>query len=153
MTLQPRTATASRSGEIFLAFGNAGLFTPIPRQKPVIAIYQEDLSTLSHILFLQFFTLRRLLPLEMTSQGKSRRDKYNVPERWLTSFSCGPWIRYYKAALYDLCAAPPLLAPHSSLFCIYYTSLDYLSFFTNSDTVSTCMVCGNISTGWTSFVS
>jgi hypothetical protein len=52
--VQVKIATAAMSPEIFLAFGNTGLFNDCPRCNTVTVTFQKDFSTLSHILFLQF---------------------------------------------------------------------------------------------------
>ena len=77
MTLPFKAPEAWRSGEIFLALRNTGLLTPQSwRCNTVIVIYQKDLSTLPHILFLRIQSLRRYTPLEMTREGDSHRDDY-----------------------------------------------------------------------------
>ena len=62
--MQLRIATAAMSREIFLAFGNTGPFNPCRRCKTVRGNFLRDLSTLSHIRFLCFLSLRCLPPEE-----------------------------------------------------------------------------------------
>ncbi|XOQ31080.1 MAG: hypothetical protein ACFWUL_00760 [Dialister sp.] len=80
MTLLPKIATASRSPEIFLVFGNTGFLSEIRSYNTVIVIFLGDLSTLSHIRFLRLSSPRRLPPLEMTGKGWSHRCDYGIPE-------------------------------------------------------------------------
>ena len=80
MALPPKIATASRSPEIFLVFGNTGFLSEIRSYNTVIVIFLGDLSTLSHIRFLRLSSPRRLPPLEMTGKGWSHRRDYGIPE-------------------------------------------------------------------------
>ena len=75
-----KIATASRSPEIFLVFGNTGFLSEIRSYNTVIVIFLGDLSTLSHIRFLRLSSPRRLPPLEMTGKGWSHRHDYGIPE-------------------------------------------------------------------------
>ena len=59
-----KTATVSMSREIFLVYGNTGLCNRCRHCKTVRGIFLRDLSTLSHILFLRFTSLRCLPPEE-----------------------------------------------------------------------------------------